>query len=127
MLYVSASLSSCSVSVIVGPIAKENRPRLPSGGGRTAGAFRGLLNQPSSDGEKGNAIGVVSFRRVMIEIVDMVVVPVVVAAMMTTIRASQPDQPACAIARRPRGEFPWLPDLARFPWYRLLRRSAHGS
>ena len=80
MLYVSASLSSCSVSVIVGPIAKENRPRLPSGGGRTAGAFRGLLNQPSSDGEKGNAIGVVSFRRVMVEIVDMVVVPVVVAA-----------------------------------------------
>ena len=41
--------------------------------------------------------------------------------MMTTIRASQPDRQACAIARRLRGEFPWLPDLARFrPWPRLL-------
>src|SRR6516165_6117942 len=87
----------------------KQTPASFGGRGRTAGAFRGLLNQPSSDGEKGNAIGVVSFRRVMIEIVDMVVVPVVVAAMMTTIRASQPDQPACAIARRPRGEFPCQP------------------
>ena len=55
-------------------------PGFLRGGGRTAGAFLGLLNQPSSDGDTGNAIGVVSFRRVMVEIVDMVVVPVVVAA-----------------------------------------------
>ena len=39
--------------------------------------------------------------------VEIVVVPVAVAAMMTTIRASLPDRLACAIARRPRGKFPW--------------------
>ena len=38
-------------------------PRLPSGGGRTAGAFLGLLNQPSSDGETGNATSRNSFLR----------------------------------------------------------------
>src|SRR6516162_744014 len=51
--------------------------------------------------------------------VKIVVVPV--AAMMTTIRASQPDQQACAIAWRPRCKFPWPPDLARLrPWLRPL-------
>jgi len=62
VLYVSASLSSCSVSVIVGPIAKETGPGFLRGG-RTAGAFGGLLNQPSSDGEKGNAAARNSFQR----------------------------------------------------------------
>ena len=42
----------------------RGRPRLPSGGGgRTAGAFLGLLNQPSSDGETGNATSRNSFLR----------------------------------------------------------------
>ena len=45
------------------PDRKGNRPRLPSGGGRTAGAFGGLLNQPSSDGEKANAAARNSFQR----------------------------------------------------------------
>ena len=53
--------------------------------------------------------------------VEIVVVPVAVAAMMTTIRASQPDQQARAIAWRPRCKFPWPPDLARLrPWLRPL-------
>ena len=66
MLYVSASLSSRSVSVIVGPIAKETGPGLVLWGVRgTAGAaLLGLLNAPSGDGEIDNAIGVVSFRGV---------------------------------------------------------------
>ena len=42
--------------------------------------------------------------------------------MMTTNPAAQPERQACAIARRPRGKFPWLPNHARFrPWLRLLR------
>ena len=42
---------------------KREGPRRPSGGGRTAGASGGLLNQPSSDGENGNAAARNSFQR----------------------------------------------------------------
>src|SRR6516164_7919571 len=37
-------------------------PGFLRGGRENSGAFLGLLNQPSSDGDTGNAIGVVSFR-----------------------------------------------------------------
>ena len=66
-----------------------------------------------SDGEIGDATAANSFRCSVVVTVYVLVL-VVVAAMMTTIRASQPDRQILAIARRPRGEFPWLPDLARF-------------
>ena len=100
---------------------RKDRPRLPSGGGRTAGAFFGA---PKSAVERRRDRQ--RDRRRFVPppalMVEVVAPPVVVLAMMTnTNRTSQPDQQACATARRPRGAFPWLPDLARCrPGRRLL-------
>ena len=66
MLYVSASLSKWSASVIVGPIAKGRGPRLLAFGGngvRPGPAVRSPIRAPSSDGENGNATARNSFRR----------------------------------------------------------------
>jgi len=80
VLYVSASLSSCSVSVTVGPIAKETDPGFLWGGvWGTAGAFGVLLNQPSSDGEHDNAAARNSFPVPVVVAVEIMVVPVAMA------------------------------------------------
>jgi hypothetical protein len=66
VLYVSASLSKWSVSVIVGPIAKGRGPRLLAFWGEwgQAGARGGVSYMaPSGDGETGNTAARSSFRR----------------------------------------------------------------
>src|SRR6516225_11619397 len=103
VLYVSASSSKRSASIwfMAEVSQRQPPPALTLGHGNSA--VKGLADVP----------GVM-----MVE----VVAPVVVSAMMTTNLAAQPERQACAIARRPRGEFPWLPDLARLrpgrrlPW-----------
>ena len=52
---------------------REQGPGFLRGGGRTAGAFLGLLNQPSSDGETANASARNSFRRSVVVTVYVLV------------------------------------------------------